>query len=95
MVFDGIFPFAGDDDDVLDAGGDAFFNNILNLRLVDNREHFFRLGFCGGQEASAESSSREHRFADFLAAARGAGSGRRIGRAGRVVGHRLSLCTLE
>ena len=94
MVFDGIFAFAGDDDDVLDAGGDALFNDILNLRFVDNGEHLFRLRFGGGEEAGTESSGREHGLAYFLAAARGAAGWGRAGRAGRVVSHRLSFCTL-
>ena len=48
MVFDGAFASASDDDDVLDAGGNAFLNYVLDLRLVDHREHFFGLGFGGG-----------------------------------------------
>ena len=94
MVFDGIFAFAGDDDDVLDAGGDALFDDILNLRLVDDSEHFFRLCLGCGQETGAEPSGREHGFAYFLSAACGAAGSCRVGRAGGVVGHRLSFCTL-
>jgi len=33
MVFDRILALAGDDDDVLDAGGDALFGDVLNLGL--------------------------------------------------------------
>ena len=95
MVFDGILAFAGDDDDVLDAGGDAFFDDILNLRLVDDGEHFFRLGLGSWKETGAESSGREDRLAYFLAAARCGIGSFRVGRTGRVVGHRLSFCTLR
>jgi hypothetical protein len=95
VVFDGIFAFAGDDDDVLDAGGDALFNDILNLRFVDNGEHLFRLRFGGGEEAGTESGGGENSLADFLAAARGAAGWGRAGRAGRVVSHRFSFCTLQ
>ena len=58
MVFDGILAFAGDDDDVLDAGGDAFFGDVLNLGLVHDGEHFFGLRFGGGEEARAEACGR-------------------------------------
>jgi len=81
VVFDGILAFAGDDDDVLDAGGDALFDDILNLWLVDHSEHFFRLRFRSGEKASAESGGREDGFADFVAAARGAAGLRRVGEA--------------
>src|SRR6266481_6094857 len=68
MVFDGIFSFAGNDDDVLDSGSDALFGNVLNLWLVDDGEHFFRLRLGGGEEARAESRGSEDGFADFVAA---------------------------
>ena len=95
MVFDGVLAFAGDDDDVLDAGGHALFNDVLNLRLVDDGEHFFGLRFGGREEASAKAGGREHGLADLLAAACGSISSCGVGRAGRVVGHRLSFCTLQ
>jgi len=91
VVFDGIFSFAGNDDDVLDAGGDALFRHVLNLRLVDDGEHLFRLRLGGGQKSRAKPSGREHRLADFVAAVRGAGSTRRVGCGGGVVGHRLGF----
>jgi len=94
VVFDGIFAFAGDDDDVLDAGGDAFFHDVLNLRLVDNGEHFFRLRFGGREKAGAESGGGEDGLAHLLAAGRGV-SACGVGRAGRIVGHRFSFCTLQ
>ena len=56
VIFDGILPFTGNDDDVLDAGSNAFLSDILNLGLIDNGEHFLRLGLGGGQEARAEPS---------------------------------------
>ena len=45
VIFDGVFPFSGHDDDVLDPGNNALFHDILNLRLVHNRQHFFGLRF--------------------------------------------------
>ena len=100
MIFDGILAFAGDDDDVLDAGGDTLFDDVLNLRLVDDGEHLFRLRLRSGEKARAKAGGREHRLADSVAAIRGAVSSRRVGCDGGVVGHRLSFlytlvfCTL-
>ena len=50
MIFDGVLAATGDDDDVLDARGNALFRDVLNLRLVDNRQHFLGLRFRGGQK---------------------------------------------
>src|SRR5258707_15176308 len=50
MIFDGVLAFSGDDNNVLDSGSDAFFRDVLNLRLVNNPEHFFWLGLGGGEE---------------------------------------------
>jgi hypothetical protein len=94
VIFDGILAFAGYDDDVLDAGGDALFNDILNLRLVDDGEHFFRLSFGGGQEARAKAGGRKDRLAYFLATTCGSVGSCRLGRVGRVVVHRVSFCAL-
>src|SRR6266852_2679157 len=91
MVFDGIFSFAGNDDDVLDSGSDALFGDVLNLRLVDDGEHFFRLRLGGGEEARAKSRGREDSFADFVAAAGGAASMRKVGYVRSVAVHRLSF----
>ncbi len=90
VIFDGILALAGDDDDVLDAGGDALFDDILNLRLVDNGEHFFRLRLGGGQETRAESSGREDRLADFLRRDRGAVRRDSAGRGRQGVSHSLN-----
>src|ERR1700738_2073981 len=55
MVLDGIFAFSGDDDDVFDAGGDAFFGDVLDLRLIDYGEHFLGLSFGGGEKPRAQA----------------------------------------
>jgi len=91
VIFDRIFSFAGDDDDVLDAGGDALFRHVLNLRLVDDGKHLFRLCLGGRQKSRAKAGGREHRLADFVAATCGAVSSRRVGCGGGIVGHRLSF----
>ena len=79
MVFDGVFAFAGDDDDVFDAGGYALFNDVLNLRLVHDGKHFFRLSFGGRKKTSAESRGREHGLANFVLGDRGAVGGSSVG----------------
>ena len=91
VVFDGILAFAGDDNDVFDPGSDALFGHVLNLRLVHDGEHFFRLRLGGGQEARAESCGREHRLANFVAASRGTIRLRSVGCGGGGVGHGLSF----
>src|SRR5437879_3441696 len=64
VVFDGILPFAGHDDDVLDPGHHALFNDVLNLRLVDDRQHFLGLCFRRRQETRSQPGGRQNRFAD-------------------------------
>ena len=55
----------GDDDDVLDARRRRLLDNVLDRRLVDNREHFFGLSFGGGQKTSAETGGGDNGFAQF------------------------------
>lgn len=64
MVFNGILAAAGDDDNVLDTGGGAFLDGVLNERLVDNWKHFLGLSLGGRKKASAESCCREDCFAN-------------------------------
>ncbi|MNT37962.1 hypothetical protein D3C72_1741300 [compost metagenome] len=56
---------AGYDNDALNSGLHRFFHNILNRRLVDDRQHFFGLCFGCRQEAGAESSGGNYSFSDF------------------------------
>ena len=65
MVFDGLLAAAGDDEDLIAAGGHGFFDAVLNDGLVDDGQHFLGLGFGGGQEAGAEAGGGENGFADF------------------------------
>src|SRR5207244_7922449 len=74
VVFNGPFPPARDDDDVLDAGTDRFLDRILDQGLVDQRQHLFGRGLRGWQEASSEAGGRN----DGL----GRSEGRRVGKAG-------------
>ena len=48
VVFDGLLAAAGDDEDLVAAGGHGFFDAVLDDGLVHQREHFFWLSFgCG------------------------------------------------
>jgi xanthine dehydrogenase accessory factor len=64
VVFDGILAPAGDQDDLLDAGGLGFLDDVLNERLVDERKHFFWLRLGGRQETGAEAGRGKDGFAD-------------------------------
>ncbi len=65
VILDRALAAAGDNDDVLDAGSHAFFSDILNLRLIDNGQHFFGLRFGGRQKTRAQAGGRQNGFADF------------------------------
>jgi hypothetical protein len=64
MIFNGILATAGDDDNVLNSRGDAFFDGVLNERFVYNGQHFFRLSFRGGKKTGAEPCGGKHGFAN-------------------------------
>ena len=49
----------GDDDDLLDPGGDRLFDRVLDDRLVDQRQHLLRLGLRRRQEAGAPARGGE------------------------------------
>jgi len=38
----------GDQADLFNARGARFFHRVLDQRLVHDRQHFLRHGFCGG-----------------------------------------------
>ena len=64
VIFDRVLAAAGDQDDVVDARRDRFFDAVLNDRLVDQRQHFLRLRLGRGKEAGAETGGGEHGLAD-------------------------------
>ena len=64
MILDGVLAAAGDQDDVVDAGGDRLLDAVLDDRLVDERQHLFRLGLGGGKEPGPQTGGREHGFAN-------------------------------
>ena len=64
MIFERLLVGAGDDHDVVDAGCDSLFDNPLDRRAVDHREHLLRHRLGGRKEAGAEPRSRDHRRSD-------------------------------
>jgi len=64
VILDGILAFAGDDDDVFDAGRDAFFHNVLICGL-STTVAFLGLRFVPGQKARAEAGGGQYGFANF------------------------------
>ena len=58
VVLDRALASAGDDEYVVDAGGDRLFDHVLDDRLVHDRQHLFRLRLGGGQEPRAETRGR-------------------------------------
>ena len=55
VVLDGVFAAARHENDVRNPRGNRFLDAVLDDRLVDQRQHFLRLGLGGRQEAGAES----------------------------------------
>ncbi|MGY4431320.1 hypothetical protein ACVWWO_003797 [Bradyrhizobium sp. F1.13.1] len=60
-----LFVAAGDEDEVLDAGFPCLVIDVLDQRLVDDRQHFLRHRLGGGQDAGAEAGNGKYGFADF------------------------------
>src|SRR3954464_1666328 len=65
MIFDDTFVAAGDKDEVLDAGFPGLVIDVLDQRLVDDRQHFLRHRLGGGQDAGAEAGNGKYGFADL------------------------------
>ena len=55
---------AGDHEDVVEAGGDGLLDDVLDGRLVDDRQHLLGSGLGGGQEPGAEAGCRDDSLAD-------------------------------
>ena len=66
MVFHDALAAAGDDEDLLDAGGDGLLHDVLDGRLVHNGEHLLGHGLCGGQHAGAQACRGDDGFTDLL-----------------------------
>ena len=58
VVLDGPLVAAGDDEDVVDPGGDGLLDDVLDRRRVDDREHLLGLGLGGREEPGAQARRR-------------------------------------
>ena len=65
VIFDRSLAAARDDDDLVATGSQRLFYAILNDWFINDRQHFFWLGFGRRQEARAQTCCRKHRLADF------------------------------
>ena len=88
VVLDRPLLAGGDDDDLLDAGGDGLLDRVLDDRLVDERQHLLGLRLGRRQEAGAPAGGREDSFADAHRTSGQGGLGGRVpeyttGRSGR------------
>ena len=66
VIFDGLLAAAGDDDDLVAARGQGLFDAVLNDGLVDQRQHFFGLGFGGGQKTRAQAGGGKTALRTFM-----------------------------
>src|SRR5262249_6863926 len=66
MILDRALAAAGHDDDLGEPRGDRLLDDVLDHRLVDEREHLLGLRLRRGEEARTEPSGRQDRLADFL-----------------------------
>jgi hypothetical protein len=64
VILDRVLAAPGDQDHVVDAGGQRLFDAVLDGRLVDEGQHLFRLRLGRRQEAGAEAGGGEHGLAD-------------------------------
>jgi len=67
-VFDGALGGAGDHDDLFEAGGDGFFDDVLDDGAINEREHLLGDGLGGREEAGAVAGGEDNGLADLHAA---------------------------
>ncbi len=65
MIFDSALAAARDDDHRFNARRDRFFDDILDKRLVDQGQHFFRRCFGRRQKSRAQSGGGKDCFANL------------------------------
>ena len=64
VVLDRPLLAGGDDDHLLDARGNRLFDRVLDHRLVDEGQHFLRLGLRCRQEPSSPTGGGQDRLSD-------------------------------
>ena len=57
VVLEGPLVAAGDDQDVVDAGGDRLLDHVLDRRAVDDRQHLLRLCLGRRQETRSQPAA--------------------------------------
>ena len=67
VVLQGALVAAGDHQDVVEAGRDGLLDDVLDRRLVDDRQHLLGSGLGGGQEPGAEACRGDDSLADGVA----------------------------
>src|SRR5438128_2193887 len=65
VILDRALAAAGHDDDLRQTRGDRLLDNVPDHRLVDEREHLFRLRLGRGEEPRSEPSGGKDRLAHF------------------------------
>jgi hypothetical protein len=66
MILDRLLTTTRHDHDISDACGNSLFDEILDDWLIDDREHFFGLGFCSRQKAGPKTRCWYDTFPYFL-----------------------------
>ena len=62
MVFDGVFPTSGYDRDIANTRAYRFLDHVLDQRLVDERQHLFRLSLGCRQKTRTQAGRRKDCF---------------------------------
>ncbi len=62
VIFDGALAPARDKQDIVEARSDGLLHDILNRRLVDDRQHFLGRRFCRWQEPRSQPGGGHHGF---------------------------------
>ena len=62
MVFNGTLAAAGNNQDILNAGSKSLFDNILDGRFINDRQHLLRSCFGSRQKACAQACCRNNGF---------------------------------
>ena len=65
VIFDHTFAAIGNDQNIRDACGYRFFNDILDRGFVYDRKHFFGHCFCCGKNSGSQSRGGNNCFCDF------------------------------
>ena len=65
MIFKSLFVPLGDEDDVLDAGFNKLFDDILHDGFIDDGKHLLGLSFCGREKTRSASGDCNDSLPNF------------------------------